>query len=106
MLHFSVQAEGKHLGRPRKTLDRSSIAALRRTGASWAEISAHLGIAWQGYGLPRPSEPSQKLFQKDLLGQINARTYSEKFMPACGRQAAEEGLEVRSERWVASLGFR
>ena len=40
----NARAKGKRLGRPRKLVDHSRIAALRRTGASWAEISAQLGI--------------------------------------------------------------
>ena len=40
----NARAKGKKLGRPRKAVDRARIASLRRTGASWAEISAQLGI--------------------------------------------------------------
>ncbi len=40
----NARAKGKKLGRPRVVVDDSRIAALRRTGASWAEISAQLGI--------------------------------------------------------------
>ncbi len=40
----NARAKGKKLGRPRKAVDRARIASLRRSGASWAEISAQLGI--------------------------------------------------------------
>ena len=40
----NARAKGKRLGRPRKAVDRARIASLRHTGASWAEISAQLGI--------------------------------------------------------------
>ncbi len=40
----NARAKGKKLGRPRKAVDRSRIAALRRTGASWAAIGRQLGV--------------------------------------------------------------
>ena len=40
----NARAKGKRLGRPRMNVDAARIASLRRTGASWAEISAQLGI--------------------------------------------------------------
>jgi DNA invertase Pin-like site-specific DNA recombinase len=40
----NARAKGKRLGRPRMNVDAARIARLRRTGASWAEISAQLGI--------------------------------------------------------------
>ncbi len=40
----NARAKGKRLGRPRMNLHAARIARLRRTGASWAEISAQLGI--------------------------------------------------------------
>jgi len=40
----NARAKGKKLGRPRKAVVRARIASLRRSGASWAEISAQLGI--------------------------------------------------------------
>ncbi len=40
----NARAKGKRLGRPRMNVDAAKIARLRRTGASWAEISAQLGI--------------------------------------------------------------
>ena len=40
----NARAKGKRLGRPKVDVDAARIAALRRTGASWAEISAQLGI--------------------------------------------------------------
>ncbi len=44
MLHFSVQAKEKRLGRPRKAVDRAKIATLRRVGRSWAAIGHELGV--------------------------------------------------------------
>ncbi len=38
------RAKGRKLGRPRKAVDRSRIARLRRTGASWAAIGKELGL--------------------------------------------------------------
>ncbi len=35
----NARAKGKRLGRPRKPVDRSRIASLRRTGASWVQIT-------------------------------------------------------------------
>ncbi len=40
----NARAKGKRLGRPKVDVDAARIAHLRRTGASWAEISAQLGI--------------------------------------------------------------
>ncbi len=40
----NARAKGKKLGRPRKAVDRSRIARLRRTGASWAAIGQELGV--------------------------------------------------------------
>ncbi len=40
----NARAKGKRLGRPRKAVDRSRIARLRRTGASWAAIGQELGV--------------------------------------------------------------
>lgn len=40
----NARAKGKRLGRPRRIVDAARIAALRRAGASWAEISAELSI--------------------------------------------------------------
>jgi DNA invertase Pin-like site-specific DNA recombinase len=40
----NARAKGKKLGRPRAAVDAARIRALRRTGASWAQISAQLGI--------------------------------------------------------------
>ncbi len=40
----NARAKGKKLGRPRTNVDAAKIARLRRTGASWAKISAQLGI--------------------------------------------------------------
>ena len=40
----NARAKGKKLGRPRKAVDRSRIARLRRTGASWAAIAKELGL--------------------------------------------------------------
>ncbi len=44
VLHFAAKAKGKRLGRPRKAVDRSRIARLRRSGASWAAIGRELGV--------------------------------------------------------------
>ena len=40
----NARAKGKKLGRPRKAVDRSRIAALRRSGASWEKIGRKLGV--------------------------------------------------------------
>jgi DNA invertase Pin-like site-specific DNA recombinase len=40
----AAKAKGKKLGRPSVVVDAPRIASLRRAGASWAEISAQLGI--------------------------------------------------------------
>ena len=40
----NARAKGKRLGRPRKAVDRSRIARLRRSGASWAAIGQELGV--------------------------------------------------------------
>ena len=40
----NARAKGKRLGRPSVVVDAPRIATLRRTGASWAEISVQLGI--------------------------------------------------------------
>ena len=40
----NARAKGKKLGRPRKALDRSKIAALRAGGSSWAAIGQELGV--------------------------------------------------------------
>ncbi len=45
MLHFSVQAEGKRLGKPRKAVNYSRIASLRRSGASWEKVGDALGVS-------------------------------------------------------------
>jgi DNA invertase Pin-like site-specific DNA recombinase len=40
----NAKAKGKHVGRPRVSLDRSEIARLRAQGLSWMKISKKLGI--------------------------------------------------------------
>jgi DNA invertase Pin-like site-specific DNA recombinase len=40
----SARARGKHLGRPRVAVDPARIAALRRSGSSWAKIGEALGV--------------------------------------------------------------
>ena len=40
----NAQAKGKRLGRPRREVDASRIAALRESGASWRAISREMGI--------------------------------------------------------------
>ncbi len=40
----NARAKGKRLGRPRKAVDHSRIAALRRVGRSWAAIGQELGV--------------------------------------------------------------
>ncbi len=40
----NARAKGKRLGRPRKAVDRSRIAALRRVGRSWSAIGRELGV--------------------------------------------------------------
>jgi DNA invertase Pin-like site-specific DNA recombinase len=40
----NAQAKGQRLGRPRRTVDASRIAALRASGASWRVISKELGV--------------------------------------------------------------
>jgi DNA invertase Pin-like site-specific DNA recombinase len=41
----NAKAKGKRLGRPRVHADGSKIAALRSGGASWADITATLGVS-------------------------------------------------------------
>ncbi len=40
----NARAKGKRLGRPRKAVDRSRIAHLRRSGASWQQVGKALGV--------------------------------------------------------------
>jgi DNA invertase Pin-like site-specific DNA recombinase len=40
----NAQAKGKRIGRPRRIVDPSRIAALRASGASWRSISRALGV--------------------------------------------------------------
>ncbi len=40
----NARAKGKRLGRPRKAVDRTRIASLRRVGRSWAAIGQELGV--------------------------------------------------------------
>jgi DNA invertase Pin-like site-specific DNA recombinase len=40
----NAQAKGKRLGRPRRILDASSIAALRASGLGWRAIAKQLGV--------------------------------------------------------------
>jgi DNA invertase Pin-like site-specific DNA recombinase len=40
----NAQAKGKRLGRPRRVVDVSRIAALRASGASWRAIARELGV--------------------------------------------------------------
>jgi DNA invertase Pin-like site-specific DNA recombinase len=40
----NAQAKGKRLGRPRRVVDASRIAALRAAGASWRAIAQELGV--------------------------------------------------------------
>jgi DNA invertase Pin-like site-specific DNA recombinase len=40
----NAQAKGKRLGRPRRVVDASRIAALRASGASWRAIARELGV--------------------------------------------------------------
>ncbi len=41
----NARAKGKRLGRPRATVDRARIAALRAQGLSWAKIGERLGVS-------------------------------------------------------------
>jgi DNA invertase Pin-like site-specific DNA recombinase len=40
----SAKARGKHLGRPRVSVDMARIATLRSAGESWAQIGSMLGV--------------------------------------------------------------
>jgi len=40
----NARAKGKRLGRPRRVVDASRIAALRASGASWRSIARELGV--------------------------------------------------------------
>jgi DNA invertase Pin-like site-specific DNA recombinase len=40
----NAKAKGKHVGRPKVTLDASQIARLRAQGLSWLAISRNLGV--------------------------------------------------------------
>ena len=54
----SARAKGKHLGRPRTTVDASRIGLLRAQGHSWAKIGEELGV---GEGtVRRPAQKSAK----------------------------------------------
>ena len=53
----NARAKGKRLGRPRKGVDRSRIAALRRVGRSWAAIGQELGV---GEGTVRRAARNQQ----------------------------------------------
>ena len=50
----NARAKGKKLGRPRVVVDATRIAALRRSGGSWAKVCRELGVS-QGYRSTRPS---------------------------------------------------
>ncbi len=39
-----ARARGKRLGRPKRTVDRNRIAALRAQGLGWKKIAAELGV--------------------------------------------------------------
>ncbi len=59
----TARAKGKRLGRPRVVVDARGIAALRKSGASWATICNETGLS-KGtaqrafHSLPRnPAEP-------------------------------------------------
>ncbi len=41
----NARAKGKRLGRPRVVADALRIAALRRSGASWAKVCRELGVS-------------------------------------------------------------
>src|ERR1700683_5301907 len=41
----NARAQGKHLGRPRVTVDAARIGALRAHGRSWREITAEMAIS-------------------------------------------------------------
>lgn len=41
----NARAKGKRLGRPRVTVDRSKIVALRAQGRSWPQIASELGVS-------------------------------------------------------------
>jgi len=41
----AAKAKGKHVGRPRVDVDVRKIAALRRQGRSWAEITRETGVS-------------------------------------------------------------
>ena len=40
----NAQAKGRKLGRPRRIVDSSKVAALRASGASWRTISRQTGV--------------------------------------------------------------
>jgi DNA invertase Pin-like site-specific DNA recombinase len=41
----NARAKGKRLGRPRRAVDASTIAALRARGASWREVCEETGLS-------------------------------------------------------------
>ena len=41
----NARAKGKKLGRPRVVVDATRIAALRRSGGSWAKVCRELGVS-------------------------------------------------------------
>lgn len=41
----NAKAKGKKLGRPKVKVDAARVAALKRSGSSWAEICQRMGIS-------------------------------------------------------------
>ncbi|MHB8501425.1 MAG: recombinase family protein [Candidatus Acidiferrales bacterium] len=41
----NARSKGKHLGRPKRTLDATKVASLRSQGVSWRKIARQLGIS-------------------------------------------------------------
>ncbi len=60
----AARSKGKRLGRPKATVDASRVAALRRQGLSWAEITEQTGI----------SEGTAQRAMKTLPKNLSAKT--------------------------------
>ena len=62
----NAKAKGKRLGRPRKVVDASKIAALRAQGRSWRAIARQLGMSARsarraGQNPPTQTDPESRL---------------------------------------------
>lgn len=61
----NARAKGKSLGRPRKSIDRGRIEALRNQGLSWRAIANQLGV---GLGTLYRAAPGRSIEREDIFG--------------------------------------